>query len=161
MKYSLENKILLGWREWVSLPDLDIPAIKVKVDTGARTSSLHAYQLETFKKNNQHKVRFAIHPLQKRKDIALTCVANIIDYRRVSDSGGHHEMRYVINTPVCLGSIVWNVEITLTDRETMQFRMLLGRTAMVDRFIVDPKASYLTGRTLRHAYGPRKKRKNP
>jgi hypothetical protein len=159
MKYSFENKILLGWREWVSLPGLGIPAIKAKVDTGARTSSLHAFQLETFREKGQRKVRFGIHPLQRRNDITIWCVADVLDYRRVSDSGGHREMRYVINTPVCIGSMVWDAEITLTDRETMQFRMLLGRTAMVGRFAVDPEAAYLTGRTLRHAYGPGKKRK--
>lgn len=161
MKYSLKNKILLGWREWASLPDLGIAAIKAKVDTGARTSSLHAFQIDTFQEMGQRKVRFGIHPLQKRRDITIWCMADVIDHRRVSDSGGHHEMRYVIKTPVHIGGMVWNAEITLTDRETMQFRMLLGRTSMVDRFVVDPEASYLTGRTLRHAYGPRKKRKNP
>lgn len=149
----LDDKILLGWREWLSLPELAIPAIKAKIDTGARSSALHAFHLETHKDNGRHMVRFAIHPLQKRTDVALLCNAEIVDYRRVCDSGGHHEMRYVINTPVCIGSETWDIEITLTDRETMQFRMLLGRTAMGGKIIVDAEASYLAGRKLRHAYG--------
>jgi len=156
---SLDNKILLGWREWVSMPELGIPAIKAKVDTGARTSSLHAFQVETFEECGRRKVRFGIHPLQKREDVTLWCETEVIDHRRVSDSGGHREMRYVIHTPVRLGSLLWNVEVTLTDRETMQFRMLLGRTAMVGRFTVDPESSYLMGRKLRHAYRTGKKRK--
>ena len=156
---SLDNKILLGWREWVSMPELGIPAIKAKVDTGARTSSLHAFQVETFEEDGRRKVRFGIHPLQKREDVTLWCETEVIDHRRVSDSGGHREMRYVIHTPVRLGSLLWNVEVTLTDRETMQFRMLLGRTAMVGRFTVDPESSYLMGRKLRHAYRTGKKRK--
>lgn len=142
----------LGWREWLCLPDLTIPAIKAKVDTGARTSALHAFQLEAYKEAGRDLVRFGIHPLQKRKDIEIFCVAEIIDCRRVSDSGGHHEMRYVIKTPVRLGSHTWDIEITLTDRETMQFRMLLGRTAMAGLFCVDPQASYLTGLSLKKAY---------
>jgi len=153
-----DGKIVLGWREWLSLPDLKIPAIKAKVDTGARSSALHAFQLETHKDNGRHMVRFALHPLQKRTDIAVICTAEIIDYRRVSDSGGHHEMRYVIMTPVCVGNSMWNIEITLTDRESMQFRMLLGRTGMEGKTVVDPEASYLTGRKLRHAYGRKLKK---
>jgi hypothetical protein len=159
MHSSLDNKIMLGWREWLCLPELKIPAIKAKIDTGARTSALHAFKLRTYKVDGIDIVEFAIHPLQKRTDIVLTCTAAIADYRRVSDSGGHREMRYVIKTPVLIGNVIQEVEITLTDRETMQFRMLLGRTAMTDSIIVQPSASYLTGRTLRHAYGPKKSKK--
>ncbi|MCB2183492.1 MAG: ATP-dependent zinc protease [Desulfobulbaceae bacterium] len=155
-----DEKFVLGWREWLSLPGLNIPAIKAKIDTGARSSALHAFQLETHKNNGRHMVRFALHPLQKRSDVALICNAEIIDYRRVSDSGGHYEMRYVIKTPVCIGTTTWDIEITLTDRETMRFRMLLGRTALEGKILVDPQASYLSGRKLRNAYGKKlKKRK--
>ena len=147
-----DPKIILGWREWVSLPDLNIPAIKAKIDTGARTSALHTFHLETSKEHGRHLVRFGLHPLQRRKDIRLNCVAEVTDYRRVSDSGGHHEMRYVIKTPIILAGKLWDIEITLTDRESMQFRMLLGRTAMAGQFTVDPQASYLTGRSIKKAY---------
>ena len=154
----VDDKIVLGWREWLCLPELEIAAIKAKIDTGARTSALHAFKLKTYKADGVDRVEFAIHPIQKRTDIVLICTAEIVDHRRVSDSGGHHEMRYVIKTPVRIGNVTQEIEITLTDRETMQFRMLLGRTAMKD-IIVNPSASYLTGRTLRHAYGSKKSKK--
>lgn len=157
MPSLIDTRMLLGWREWLSLPVLKIPAIKAKIDTGARTSALHAFRLETYRANGLDMVKFDIHPLQKRTDIVLTCSAEIIDYRRVSDSGGHHEMRYVIKTPVSIGEAVWEIEITLTDRDTMQFRMLLGRTGLKGEALIDPEASYLTGRKLRHAYGRKKK----
>jgi len=146
------EKITVGWREWVALPALGIPAIKAKVDTGARTSALHAFELDPFTEDGQRKVRFAIHPLQNRTDIALTCTADIIDRRIVSDSGGHREQRYVIRTPLRMGEHEWDIEITLTDRDTMRFRMLLGRTGMRGRICVDPQASYLTGRTQARTY---------
>lgn len=152
MKNVSAPQIILGWREWVSLPELKIPGVKAKIDTGARTSALHAFHLEAYKENDCHMVRFGLHPLQKRKDIEFFCVAEVADYRRVSDSGGHYEMRYVIKTPILIAEKVWEIEITLTDRENMQFRMLLGRTAMAGRFMVDPQASYLTGRSFKKSY---------
>jgi len=142
----------VGWREWLVLPELGIPAIKAKLDTGARTSSLHTFSIETFRSHGRSKVRFGIHPLQKRRDVELFCVADVVDRRVVSDSGGHRELRYVISTPVQCGDTVWPIEITLADRDTMRFRMLLGRSAMRDRLIVDPDRSYLTGRSLARSY---------
>ena len=140
----------VGWREWLALPKLQIPAIKAKVDTGARTSALHAFFVEPFEKGGLSMVRFGVHPLQKRQDLEIICEAPVKDYRSVSDSGGHREMRYVIETEVVLGSLVRMIEVTLTNRDNMKFRMLLGRTAMAGLTVV-PEKSYLAGR-IKHKY---------
>jgi hypothetical protein len=135
---------MVGWREWVCLPELGIEKIKAKVDTGARTSALHAFSLKPFKENGRDRIRFDIHPLQHNTDKIVTCTADIIDLRWVSDSGGHREERYVVNTPLIIGDISWPIEITLTERDTMLFRMLLGRSAIRKRFVVNPARSFLT-----------------
>lgn len=141
-----DNSLRLGWREWVALPGMGLPAIKAKIDTGARTSALHAFSVEAFEEKGVAKVRFLIHPLQKRDDFHVECVAALKDYREVSDSGGHREMRYVIETEVVAGPRRWPIELTLTDRDTMRFRMLLGRSAMDDSMLIEPGSSYLLGR---------------
>ena len=150
MKNDVERTVL-GWREWAGLPELGIDQIKCKVDTGARTSALHAFFVETFEDNGRRRVRFGLHPIQRRTDIELVCTADVKDERVVADSGGHREKRLVIETPVKLGDLVWPAEITLTDRDTMQFRMLLGRTALHSRFVVDPSVSYRVGKRRRKA----------
>lgn len=136
---------LIGWREWLCLPEFGIEHIKAKIDTGARTSALHAFAVEPYRRRGVQRVRFGVHPLQRRSDLVAECDAEVIDHRWVSDSGGHREQRYVIASEVQLGGVAWTIELTLTDRETMLFRMLLGRTALARRFVVDPSRSYLQG----------------
>jgi hypothetical protein len=140
----------LGWREWVGLPGLHLPLIKAKVDTGARTSTLHAFYVEAFRRGGEDYVRFGVHPLQKRSDIEVYCEAQLLDCRSVSDSGGHRERRYVIRTGLETCGRSWPIEITLTNREDMLFRMLLGRSAVAGYCIVDPARSFVGGR-LRNA----------
>jgi hypothetical protein len=142
----------VGWKEWVALPELGIPAIKAKVDTGARTSALHASAITFFEETGKRKVRFEIHPIPKRPDIVRSCTADLVDQRVVINSGGYRENRLVITTPIQIGDQIWPIEITLTNRVTMRFRMLLGRTTLANRVIVDPGAAYLTGRDLARAY---------
>jgi len=146
------SKTTVSWREWVAMPDLGIPAIKAKLDTGARTSSLHAFAIEPFRSGGRLKVRFGVHPLQRREDIEIVGSAEVVDQRYVIDSGGHRELRYVIRTPIQVSQWSWDIEISLTNRDIMRFRMLLGRTAMQGRLLVDPQGSYLTGRSLMRAY---------
>ena len=133
----------IGWREWLALPELGIDNIKAKIDTGARTSALHAFSLRPFTENGKNRIAFDIHPLQNNAEVVMNCTADIIDKRWVSDSGGHREERYVIHTPVILGDQTWSIEITLTERDTMLFRMLLGRSAIRKRFVVNPARSFI------------------
>lgn len=135
---------IIGWREWVALPALGIQLIKAKIDTGARTSALHAFSLKPFAQNGINKISFDIHPLQHNTDEIITCVATVVDRRLVTDSGGHEEERYVIQTPISIAGQTWSIEITLTERENMLFRMLLGRSALRKRFIVNPARSFVT-----------------
>jgi len=138
--------ISVGWREWLSLPTLGLPAVKAKIDTGAKTSALHAFFIERFTRDGDDFVRFCMHPLQNNKELVVQCEAPLLDERIVSDSGGHKELRYVIMTDVVLGSHQWSVELTLTNRDSMHFRMLLGRSAMKNRLLVNPSRSYLCGK---------------
>ncbi len=138
--------LCVGWREWVALPQLRIRAMKAKIDTGARTSALHAFSLERYIEGGTPRARFRIHPRQNRTDIAVTCVAEVIDERWVTDSGGHRERRAVIRTDIVLGGLRYPIDVTITDRDTMRFRMLLGRAAIRGRLLVDSSSSYLLGR---------------
>lgn len=152
MEHPIIPKRMLGWREWVSLPELAIPAVKAKVDTGARTSALHAFYIEPFARDAREYVRFGIHLKRKLRTIEKECVAPVTDRRMVTDSGGRSEERIVISTPIMIGSEHWPVEITLTNREGMKYCMLLGRSALSGRFQVDIVHSYLHGKPDREKY---------
>lgn len=151
MKALPVELIKIGWREWLALPGLNIPRIKAKVDTGARTSALHTFKTELFEQEGETWVRFWLHPEQYDLQQVIVSEARLHDQRMVTDSGGHQEMRYVIFTPITLGDETWEVEITLTSRDTMRFRMLLGRTALRGHAVVDPQTSYLTGQRRRRS----------
>lgn len=139
----------LGWREWIGFPELGIPQIKAKVDTGARTSCLHAFFVEPFVREGIPWVRFDIHPNQNSTDEVISCEAPVLDQRVVRDSGGHEELRYVIATQITIGERTHTVEVTLTDRDSMKFRVLLGRTAIRGHYVVNPATSYIRGKRKR------------
>ncbi len=142
----------IGWREWLVLPGLGIKRIKAKADTGARSSALHAFDLEEIVIDGGPGVRFKVHPIQRDSDTEVTAEAALIDQRWVRSSTGRATLRPVIRTLAVLADEVWPIEVTLVRRDVMGFRMLLGRQAMRSRFVVDPGRSYLLGR-------PRKKKK--
>jgi hypothetical protein len=151
-KRKFQPTNIIGWREWIGLPELGIPAVKAKVDTGARTSALHVFNLEEFETDGRQMVRFGIHPLQQCKDVTRFCEVPVLERRRVKNSGGHLDKRYVIQTTAVMGAMNWPIEITLTNRDPMLFRMLLGRTAVENKFLINPGRSYLTGRSLAKSY---------
>lgn len=133
----------IGWREWVQLPKLHIDHIKAKIDTGAKTSTLHAIDIEPYYLHGQLRVKFFIHPIQRNEELEVKCFADVIDIRTITDSGGKKERRYVILTPIIIDKLTWDIELTLTNRKNMGFRMLLGRAAIKNKFLVNPGASYL------------------
>lgn len=136
----------IGWREWVGLPDLGIKQIKAKVDTGARSSSLHAFHVREFERDGVKWARFKIHPIQRKTDTVVEAEAPILEWRSVRSSSGKATMRPVIVTNIELLGITWPVELTLANRDEMGFRMLLGREAFRRRFLVDAGKSYYGGR---------------
>ncbi len=145
-----KTKKIIGWKEWFSLDCLGLPAIKGKIDTGAKTSSLHAFNIESFYIEDVEYVKFDIHPLQKNKKLTRSCVARVIEQRMVSDSGGKKEKRFVIKSDVNIGKTKIRIELTLTNRDTMAFRMLLGREAIKQsKMLVDISKSFAQGKIKR------------
>ena len=138
----MKDKITVGWREWIALPELGIERIKAKVDTGARTSALHAYRIQQIERGGLPFARFFVHPVQRRRHPEVLCEAPIIDERIVVSSNGTKEHRYVVQTLLRMNGIDWPIQVTLTNRDEMGFRMLLGRQALRGRFLVDPGSSY-------------------
>lgn len=137
-KIDINDYLLIGWNEWCALPALGIHAIKAKIDTGAKTSAIHAYDISAYEFKRKKFVRFKVHPLQKRTIVSINCEAEVIDERHIMSSSGHIENRYVISTPIHLGGHEWMIELTLSDRDPLRFRMLLGRTALKGRVLIEP-----------------------
>ena len=154
MQNNNDRMPVIGWREWVGLPDLGVKSIKAKVDTGARSSSLHAIDLKQFERDGAQWVTFKIHPNQRKSDATVIAEAKIFEHRRVRSSSGKSTMRPVIVTNVRLLGATWPVELTLANRDEMGFRMLLGREAFRGRFLVDAGKSYYGGK-------PKRKKKQP
>ena len=140
---ELEERVIVGSDEWCQLPNLNIPAVKARVDSGAKTSSLHAFNIHSFKRSGKPWVSFDIHPLQHNRKVLVRCEAPVIDRRLVKSTNGNSEKRYVISTPLMLADQTWDIEITLTNRDSMGYRMLLGREAMMNRILVDPAGSLM------------------
>ncbi len=148
VKRILKPATVVGWREWLRLPSLCETRIKVKVDTGARSSCLHAFNVEVIEEDGQQMVYFDIHPIQNSTDKTVRVSSPLIEYRTIRSSSGHEELRPVIRTLARFGDVSWPIEITLTKRDQMGFRMLLGRRALAHRFIVDPAKSFVQSRPV-------------
>lgn len=149
VKHEASGMAIIGWREWVGLPDLGIDKIKVKVDTGARSSSLHAFDLHKFTREGEQWVRFSVHPVQRKDEVSVEVEAKVLEYRSVRSSSGKATLRPVIVTTITLLGKTWPIELTLAGRDNMGFRMLLGREAFRGGFLVDAGKSYYGGKPKR------------
>ena len=153
MANVIDDKLLIGWNEWCQLPQLNLPAIKAKIDTGAKTSALHAFNIVKFTRKHKPWVKFNIHPIQGNNELTVNCQSPLIDERFVMSSNGHKEHRPVIKTTVILGPLTWQIEITLSNRDPLKFRMLLGRNALKEHIIIDPYHTTRQGKiNERHLY---------
>jgi len=148
---------LVGWREWLALPALGVRQIKAKVDTGARSSALHAFDVRRFTRGGTEMVRFRVHPIQRDTRQSVEAEQELVEMRRVKSSGGHQTLRPVILAEIELLGQRWTVELTLASRDTMGFRMLLGRQAIRGRYVVDPGKSFLLGRPVSQRPAQKKK----
>ena len=137
---------MIGWREWVALPELGVTSVKAKIDTGARSSSIHAFDIGNYDKEGTPMVRFTLHPMQRKAQPSITCETALLEFRTVRNPGGREENRPVVATPIQIGDKAFPIELTLDRRDAMGFRMLLGRQAIRGRFVVDPGRSYVLGK---------------
>jgi hypothetical protein len=137
------ERTLIGWREWVLLPRLSTVPIKVKVDTGARTSTLHAFDLEVLERDGRPWAQFEVHPIQRSRLQATTVSHPVHSFKSIRSSTGHAQRRPVLRTPIRISGFQYDIDVTLTPRDEMGFRMLLGRAALHGRFLVDPGRSFL------------------
>jgi hypothetical protein len=149
-------RLTIGWREWIALPELNVGSIKAKIDTGANTSSLHAFEIERFRRGRKDFVRFQVHPIQRSVRQLVNAEAPLLEMRMVRSSSGHLSERHVIETTISIFDQSWPIELTLANRDQMGFRMLLGREALRGRFLVDVSASFLD-KTHRPKSIPRRK----
>lgn len=140
-----KSRPIIGWREWVGLPDFGVSLMKAKVDTGARTSAVHVYRLRPFQRDGRAFASFFLHPVQHRRRPEVACEAEVLEERWITSSNGGREKRIVVKTRLALAGKIWQIELSLTNRDDMGFRMLLGRQALRRRFVVDPGASYQLG----------------
>lgn len=156
---KIDDRLFVGWNEWCQLPKLKIPAIKAKIDTGAKTSAIHAFNIKPYHRQGKSFVQFDIHPIQRNDSVIVNCRAVVIDHRKVMSSTGHQEHRYVILTPITLGELSWEIELTLSNREPLKHRMLLGREALVGQVLIDPSERLIqqriSKRQLAKLYGCR------
>lgn len=153
----------IGWREWLNLPQFAVPAIKAKIDTGARSSSLHAFDLTvSTAADGTEWVRFTLHPFQRTEDHAIVVEAPVACWRPIRSSNGSSELRPIIRTAFVIGEQSYEIDLSLSNRDAMGFRMLLGREALRGRFVVEPGRSYLFGRRSRYPDGrtPRVKKRD-
>lgn len=160
----MKNKIIIGKEEWCSLEGLGLPAIKARVDSGAKTSSLHAFNIHQFEEDGKRYVHFDIHPIQNDRKTIQSCRGLVVDKRNVKSSSGDTERRPVIKTPIKLGDETWEIEVTLTNRDSMGYRMLIGREAMNNRVLIDPDSSFCLGKVsedeVKKYYGKVKPKKD-
>ncbi len=146
MAKKTEKRYEMGWKEWAALPELGVPALKVKIDTGARTSALQASNIRYVTENDVPYVLFECHPIRRSKTIVVTCKAPLLERRHVKNSGGTKERRPVIKTHIQIGAYSGDIEVTLTDRKKMKMRMLVGRQALKNKCIVNPGKAFITGK---------------
>ena len=140
-----QPRTVIGWCEWAAFPDLGVENINAKIDTGAKTSAIHAYRIKEVEIDGEPHAEFYLHPEQRRKKPEIFCRTPIIDRRLIRSSNGQEEERFVTQTRLRLGDHLWKIDLTLTNRDAMGFRLLIGRDALSRKFMIDPGASYLLG----------------